>query len=206
MASESTAELSKWPFVLKAVFIKSSSTISDSPQTECAEIIFLGRSNVGKSSLLNMLTGHKELARTSSKPGKTRLFNHFLIEDKWLFTDVPGYGFARVSFKERELWNSRLNEYLLNKKQIKYCCLLVDINVPWQSSDLHVMSALQTLEKSWILILTKVDRLPKSKAKSIIQKKNQDIFEKFSPAPLIIPTSAKTKLNRSLILNTLFSS
>lgn len=160
---------------LKARFLKSSTRASDAPAPDKPEFIFIGRSNVGKSSLLNTLAGIKNLARVSSQPGKTKVINHYELNEAWYFTDVPGYGYARASLKERELWAAMINDYISSRPGIALVCLLIDISVPWQASDRLVMERLRAGGLNWMVIFTKYDKLPGSRAGAELIKRANEL-------------------------------
>lgn len=138
----------------------------------------MGRSNVGKSSLLNTLAGRKDLARTSSQPGKTKLLNHFEFNHAWYFTDVPGYGYARASLKERQTWAAMINNYLSERPNLALVCLLVDISVPWQASDQKVMEGLLNSGLNWMVIFTKYDKLPRSRAGAELRQREKELIDR----------------------------
>ncbi|NLA24500.1 MAG: YihA family ribosome biogenesis GTP-binding protein, partial [Bacteroidales bacterium] len=124
---------------MKAVFVKSSSNVSECPQEKLHEYAFIGRSNVGKSSLINMLTDNNKLAKTSSTPGKTQLINHFLIDDSWFLVDLPGYGFAKLSKTQIEVLRKIINSYLLNRSNLINIFVLVDSRHSPQKIDIDFM-------------------------------------------------------------------
>lgn len=177
MAAQSRSELRRWPLPLPARFLKSSTRASEAPPPDKPEFIFMGRSNVGKSSLLNALAGRKNLARISSQPGKTKLLNHFEFNHAWYFTDVPGYGYARASLKERQNWAAMINGYLNERPNLALVCLLVDISVPWQTSDKKVMEGLEQSGLNWMVVFTKYDKLPRSRAVAELRKREQELRE-----------------------------
>jgi len=159
------------------------------------EIAFLGRSNVGKSSLINALLGKKNLALTSSSPGKTRGINYFLVDKKYFFVDLPGYGFAKISKAERIKWQNLIESYLLKSKLLKILCLLIDSRrEEFMESDLQMIDWLQYHEKPFIILLTKTDKLSKNKMAHTL-KKYQDYF----PDNHVLPFSIKDK---KLIMDT----
>lgn len=148
-----------------------------------------------------MLVGRKGLARTSSQPGKTKTLNHYLVNHCWYFTDVPGYGYARSPIHERNRWMAALNQYLAERPNIASVCLLVDISVPWQKSDLLVMEGLSQSPLPWTLIFTKYDKLPKSRNRHIWQQRQQEAARFARSLPTSFPVSAPSGLNRDTILD-----
>ena len=142
-----------------AEFVKSSARYQDCPNDTRPEYAFIGRSNVGKSSLINMLTGRNKLAKISSKPGKTQLINHFLINEDWYLVDLPGYGWAKVSKTEKEKWKGMIDNYFLMRKNLVNVFLLVDARHEPQKNDLEFMMWLGTHQLPFALIFTKIDKL-----------------------------------------------
>jgi GTP-binding protein len=159
--------------VKSAKFVTSAPELSFCPDSTLPEICFAGRSNVGKSSLINALTNRKHLAKTSNVPGKTRAMNYFLIDDSWHLVDLPGYGYAKISKKEHERWGEALNTYLLKREQIDLVVLLVDIRHEPQRSDLDFMYWLGSHRIPFMLVLSKADKVGVTKqqaAKSNLEK------------------------------------
>ncbi|MHB2148115.1 ribosome biogenesis GTP-binding protein YihA/YsxC [Calditrichota bacterium LG25] len=152
------------------------------------EVAFLGRSNVGKSSLINAVLGKRNLALTSSSPGKTRGINYFLVDKKYFFVDLPGYGFAKISKSERLKWQKLIESYLLQSKLLKILCLLIDSRRDIMESDAQMVDWLQYQEKPFFIVLTKTDKLSKNQLRQVI-KKYQDYF----PDNHILPFSIKDK-------------
>lgn len=164
--------------IKEAIFIKSAPELTFCPESDLPEICFAGRSNVGKSSLINALTNRKGLAKTSNVPGKTRAMNYFLIDDSWHLVDLPGYGYAKISKKEQERWGVALNEYLLKRKQLQLVVLLVDIRHKPMQSDLEFMFWMASKEIPFILVLSKADKIGITKqqsAEAVLRKKIEDM-------------------------------
>jgi GTP-binding protein len=171
------------------------------PETNLPEYAFIGRSNVGKSSLINMLTGTRGLARTSNTPGKTRLINHFIIDSAWYLVDLPGYGFARVGKKDRAEWEAMIRHYLTNRANLVYIFLLIDVRLEPQQSDLSFMRWMAVKELPFVIVFTKADKLSKGKL-----GKSQEIYmdtlnEEWEELPPICITSSVDKVGRDFILN-----
>ena len=149
--------------IKSAKFVISNSEISKCPQSSIPEYAFIGRSNVGKSSLINMLTGRKQLAKTSGKPGKTQLINHFLINKNWHLVDLPGYGYARVSKKTKKEFQSYITSYFLERKQLINAFVLIDIRHEPQAIDMEFMEWMGTQQIPFSIIFTKADKLSENK-------------------------------------------
>lgn len=148
--------------IKNAEFIKSSAKLSGCPEDGRPEYAFIGRSNVGKSSLINMLTGRNKLAKISSRPGKTQLINHFLIDERWYLVDLPGYGWAKVSKVDKANWKVMIDEYLVRRKNLLNVFLLVDSRHEPQKNDLEFMMWLGQHQLPFSLIFTKIDKLGKT--------------------------------------------
>ena len=174
-----------------ADILLSAANKSHYPQDEIPEVALAGRSNVGKSSFINTLLNRKNLARTSGKPGKTQLLNFFNIDDKLRFVDVPGYGYARVSKKEREKWGRMIEEYLTSRENLKAVVSLVDFRHEPSADDVQMYEFLKYYEIPVILVATKADKIPRekwNKHESIIKKKLD-----FDPADTFIVFSSVTR-------------
>ncbi|ESU29410.1 engB protein [Flavobacterium limnosediminis JC2902] len=146
-----------------AEFIISNSEVSKCPKEPLPEYAFIGRSNVGKSSLINMLTNHKNLAKTSGRPGKTQLINHFKINSNWFLVDLPGYGYARVSKKTKEVFQKFITDYFETREQLVCAFVLVDIRHEAQKIDLEFITYLGETEVPFCIIFTKADKISKGK-------------------------------------------
>ena len=157
-----------------ADILLSATNKSHYPQDDIPEVALAGRSNVGKSSFINTMLNRKNLARTSGKPGKTQLLNFFNIDDKLRFVDVPGYGYARVSKKEREKWGKMIEEYLTSRENLKAVISLVDLRHEPSADDVQMYEFLKYYEIPVILVATKADKIPRgkwNKHESMIKKK-----------------------------------
>ena len=157
--------------IKEAKFLKSSANYENCPKPNMAEVAFIGRSNVGKSSLINMLTGIKNLAKTSSTPGKTQLINHYIVDEKWYLVDLPGYGFAKVPLSEKSKWEKMTWDYLLNRTNLMYVFVLIDIRIPPQKIDIEFVKKLGENDLPIKLVFTKAD-----KVKSLEGQKNINAF------------------------------
>ena len=151
-----------------AEFIISNSDVRKCPLERLPEYAFIGRSNVGKSSLINMLTNHKNLAKTSGKPGKTQLINHFKINSNWFLVDLPGYGYARVSKKTKEIFQEFITDYFEKREQLVCAFVLIDIRLEAQKIDLEFITYLGEIEIPFCIIFTKADKISKTKIDSHI--------------------------------------
>ena len=159
--------------VFKSEFIKSSSSYKDCPKNPIPEYAFVGRSNVGKSSLLNMLVNNKKLSKTSSKPGKTKLINHFMINQKFFLVDLPGYGWAKSSKSDREKWLKMTKSYLRKSSKLSLVFQLIDSRIEPQSSDIDFTLFLGINKIPLSIIFTKIDKIKKN-----IVEKNIDLYKK----------------------------
>ena len=154
--------------ITSAEFIISNSDVSKCPKEPLPEYAFIGRSNVGKSSLINMLTNHKSLAKTSGKPGKTQLINHFKINLNWFLVDLPGYGYARVSKKTKDTFQKFITDYFEKREQLVCAFVLIDVRLEAQKIDLEFINYLGEIEVPFCIIFTKADKISKTKIDSHI--------------------------------------
>jgi GTP-binding protein len=186
-------------------FVKSSSKATECPQNIYPEFAFIGRSNVGKSSLINTLTGSKKLAKISGIPGKTLLINHFLINNNWYLVDLPGFGYAKASKKEKRKIEEIISNYFYNRTHINLTYLLIDSRLKPQNIDIEFMLWLNENNLLFKLIFTKSDKLNKKEIE--INPKNYmiDLFEKTGIQPEYFISSSKTKLGREAILKDISS-
>ena len=182
-------------------FIKSSTSVNDCPQDDKSEIAFIGRSNVGKSSLINMLCKRKKLAKTSSTPGKTQLINLFDVEKKWRIVDLPGYGWARVSKTKKAEWEKFIAKYLLERPNLRCVLVLVDIRHSVQAIDLEFMTWLAGNDIDFALIFTKSDKLGKVQVAQTIAKYKKELLQGFSDFPTYCVTSSETSDGRKDVLS-----
>jgi len=186
--------------IKSAEFIVSNQEVSRCPESELPEYAFIGRSNVGKSSLINMLTNHKKLAKTSSTPGKTQLINHFLINDDWYLVDLPGYGFAKTSKKSREQWGQMIHQYLMKRKNLRCTFLLVDIRLEPQKIDLDFIEWMGINQLPFVIIFTKSDKLNKQNLIKNIELYKSTLSEKWAELPqFIVSSSVKTQGKEAIL-------
>ncbi len=184
--------------ISQATFLTSSPELAACPETNLSEVAFIGRSNVGKSSLLNMLTTRKELAKTSSRPGKTELINYFLIPPKTgHLVDLPGYGYARKSKERRDMFASLITEYISEREQLKHVFVLVDAMIPPQKIDLDFILWLADLGRPHSILFTKTDRLKKTALQKNTDRFRETLGAHYNPLPEMIRTSAKKGSGKS---------
>ncbi|MCE5174496.1 MAG: ribosome biogenesis GTP-binding protein YihA/YsxC [Bacteroidales bacterium] len=174
-----------------ATFIISNAKLSGCPQDGLSEYAFIGRSNVGKSSLINMLTGVKDLAKTSSKPGKTLLINHFLINQSWYIVDLPGYGFAKVGKKMREELHKLVTDYVLKREQLACLFVLIDSRHEAQQIDLDFLEFLGENEIPFAIVFTKTDKITQAELGSNIRKYKESLLETWEELPVMFQTSSE---------------
>ena len=155
---------------ITADFVISAEKLSQCPNTQLAEYPLLGRSNVGKSSFINALCNNKRLAKTSNTPGKTRLINYFNFSNKFMIADLPGYGYAKISKETQARWQKNLEEYLLNREQIKYLIQLIDSRHDIQKNDFQMREWVNAYDLPIITIATKIDYVPKNKVLNVLSK------------------------------------
>lgn len=184
-----------------AKFEISNSTVSKCPVSDKREYAFIGRSNVGKSSLINMLTGRKNLAHTSSTPGKTMLINHFLINGQWYIVDLPGYGFARRGKDSRDKLQKMIEGYILNREQMTNLFVLIDSRLDPQKIDLEFMSWLGENGVPFSIIFTKLDKMGPEAGRRNINKYTKTLHEQWEELPPIFLSSSIDGRGRDEILD-----
>jgi GTP-binding protein len=187
--------------IKEAVFVCSNTKADQCPKTELPEYAFIGRSNVGKSSLINMLTGQKKLAKTSSIPGKTQLINHFLINENWYLVDLPGYGWARVSKVSREKWGKMIRHYLQSRDNLACVFVLIDSRLEPQKIDLDFLQSLGEMQIPFVLVFTKADKQSATKTAQNIALFTNKMSESWEELPPVFTTSAEKKIGREEILS-----
>ena len=177
--------------IQSAKFIGAFPKTDDCPQTDLPEFAFIGRSNVGKSSLINLITGRKELAKVSQRPGKTQTINLFLIDEKWHLVDLPGYGYARVSKTTREVFSKMIKFYIANRPQLLSLFVLIDASIPPQKMDIEFVEWLGEMRIPFAILFTKMDKGKKLDNQSNIKKFKTKMLEKWTSLPPTIITSAE---------------
>ncbi len=171
------------------------------PDTRKPEYAFIGRSNVGKSSLINMLTGRPGLAKTSQHPGKTQQINHFIVNDTWYLVDLPGYGYAKVSQKERAKWEKMIRDYLLKRENLHCVFVLIDSRHEAQKSDLDFMRWLAENGVPFSILFTKTDKQSKTRTQTLVEAYKARLLEEWEELPPYFLTSAETRDGRDEALS-----
>ena len=186
--------------IKKAIFEKSSPNIENCPKGNLFEIAFIGRSNVGKSSILNMLLNKRSIAEVSKTPGKTKLINYFLINDSMYFVDLPGYGYAKLSKQNKFEISKITKSYFTDREQLKQIFLLIDVRHEIQKSDYNFMVFLKSLNKDFIIIFTKTDKIKDSLIEDHCKNYLQSIKNLYSKN-IYFKSSSKSKNGKEEILN-----
>lgn len=187
--------------VANAEFVVSNTNVEQCPKTKLPEYAFIGRSNVGKSSLINMLCNKKKLAKTSSRPGKTQLINHFLINKQWYLVDLPGYGYAKTSKAQKKTFQKFITDYLIKRKELISTFLLIDLRHKPQPLDLKYMRWLGKNLIPFSIIFTKADKLKEVEINEYILKYLNDIRKDWEEIPQHFITSSEKKIGKSELLN-----
>ncbi len=187
--------------ISSATFSISSPNYRKCPQDGRPEYAFIGRSNVGKSSLINMLTGVKGLAKTSGRPGKTQLINHFLINNEWYLVDLPGYGYARTSKSSREAWGTMIRDYFLHREQLTNTYVLVDSRLTPQRIDLEFIAFLGQNGVPLTIVFTKTDKEKQREVMGNIRAMKQALGELWEELPPMLLTSSATGYGRDALLD-----
>ena len=186
-----------------AEFVKSSQHFEQCPEPKLPEFAFIGRSNVGKSSLINMLVDKKDLAKTSSQPGKTQLINHFLINEEWYLVDLPGYGYAKTSMENRKKWRKMIEDYLLKRVNLLTVFVLIDSRLEPQKIDLEFINFLGENQVPITLIFTKTDKQSAKKTEESLKRFKETLSEYWEELPEIILTSSEKRVGREDVLETI---
>ena len=187
--------------IKSAEFVKSSPTFSDCPDRMLPEYAFIGRSNVGKSSLINHMTNRKNLAKTSSTPGKTQLINHFLIDDSWYLVDLPGYGWAQTSKKNKAVWKVMIENYLLQRPNLASVFVLIDSRHEPQKIDLTFIQWLGEQDIPFSIVFTKTDKLGSTQLQSNLANYKKVLKDTWEDLPPIFVTSSFSKTGGDKILD-----
>ena len=187
--------------ISEAKFAGSSTRVSEKPKQKLPEFAFIGRSNVGKSSLINMLCGNSKLAMTSSQPGKTRLVNHFLINNEWYLVDLPGYGYAKMSATDKKKLEDAIRNYLNFSEEMVLLFVLIDCRHDIMKTDMDFLDELGTSDIPFSIIFTKGDKLgPVARARQI-ERNKQILLDRWEELPPIFESSSETGLGKEEVLN-----
>ncbi len=187
--------------ITDAKFAGSCTRVSAKPKRRLPEFAFIGRSNVGKSSLINMLTGNSRLAMTSSTPGKTKLINHFIVNDSWYLVDLPGYGYARMSQKAREDLRLMINDYILGSEEMVCLFVLVDSRFDITKTDLDFIAGLGENGVPFSIIFTKCDKQSATATAAQIERNRQILLRDWEQLPPLFASSSEKKAGRDEILD-----
>lgn len=196
--------------IKSAEFVISNTNVAKCPSPTLPEYAFIGRSNVGKSSLINMLVNKKGLAKTSSKPGKTQLINHFIVNNSWFLVDLPGYGYAKVSETDRKKWDSFIKQYIKTRTNLMCMFVLVDSRIKAQKIDLEFMRWLGETGIPFVIVFTKADKLTSQKFITNIEDYKRQLLQEWEELPELFYSSSESKTGRKELLsfieqtNTLF--
>ena len=184
-----------------ATFIISNTDYKKCPAPDLPEYAFIGRSNVGKSSLINMLTNHSKLAKVSGRPGKTQLINHFKINENWYLVDLPGYGYAKVSKKNRNKWQQFIQQYIINRENLYCLFILIDSRLEPQNIDIEFINWVGKKEIPFSILFTKADKLTKNQLASNMATYKKELLKYWDELPTNFITSAVQKTGRNEILD-----
>lgn len=187
--------------IKEAKFVISNTDINLCPTDGKPEYAFIGRSNVGKSSLINMLTGHKGLAKTSSTPGKTQLINHFVINDDWYLVDLPGYGYAKTSKSNRSTWERFIADYLTKRETLINIFVLLDSRLEPQKIDIEFMTWCAEEQLPFSMVFTKIDKLSSSALQKNLAAYKKEMMKYWAEMPPVFTTSAESQFGRERVLN-----
>ncbi len=187
--------------IKSAQFVVSNSDYIKCPSPDIPEFAFIGRSNVGKSSLINMISGRKMLAKISGTPGKTRLINHFIINESWYLVDLPGYGFAKVSKSEHRKWEGMIRNYLLQRPNLVTTFILIDSRLEPQKADRDFLNWFGIKNLPFVIVFTKTDKLSKAQLSANIEQYKNALNEEWDELPVSVLTSATTGSGRDNVLD-----
>ena len=187
--------------IKEAAFVISNTEIEKCPTDGKLEYAFIGRSNVGKSSLINMLTNRNKLAKTSGRPGKTQLINHFIINDDWYLVDLPGYGYAKASKTSRATWEKFIVNYLTKREQLVNVFVLLDARLEPQKIDMEFMNWCGEKGIPFSMVFTKADKLSSTALQKNLAKYKKEMLKFWEELPPVFTTSATSKFGREKLLN-----
>lgn len=186
--------------IKSAEFISSVVSLSKCPPPVVPEYAFIGRSNVGKSSLINMLCQHNGLAKTSSTPGKTQTINHFLIDKQWYLADLPGFGYARVAKSKRKDWIGMISEYLKQRRNLLCTFILIDARIPPQDLDLAFMEFMAENELPFVMVFTKTDKISSNELQKGLAAYKKQLRQSWDELPQMFISSSETGVGRQELL------
>lgn len=186
--------------ITSAIFVCSNSDYKKCPEPTKAEFAFIGRSNVGKSSLINMLVSKKGLAKTSGTPGKTQLINHFIINEAWYLVDLPGYGYAKVSKTAKKKWEKMIDDYLNNRENLLNTFVLIDARLEPQEIDIEFINRLGNNQQPFTILFTKADKLTKNELSKNLAQYKKKLLDWWEELPVMFVTSAETGMGRNEVL------
>lgn len=187
--------------IKQAAFVVSNTQVAKCPTHKLPEYAFIGRSNVGKSSLINMLTNHKGLAKTSSKPGKTQLINHFLINKEWYLVDLPGYGYAKVSKQSKKTFQQFITDYFKKRRELVSAFVLVDIRHEPQKIDLEFMQWLGENAIPFAIVFTKADKLTEKQIQEHVTSYSEILLQQWEEMPPYFITSSENRMGKEDLLS-----
>jgi len=187
--------------IKSAIFAVSNTSPDKCPKGDLPEYAFIGRSNVGKSSLINMLTGNKGLAKTSASPGKTKLINHFLINEQWYLVDLPGYGYAKSSKTDRKSFATIITSYLTKRSNLVSTFVLIDCRLEPQTIDIDFINWMGSKQLPFSIVFTKADKLKTNELMRNVELFKKTLLTTWEELPLIIITSSEKKTGKENILN-----
>ena len=187
--------------IKQATFVVSNTQVAKCPTHKLPEYAFIGRSNVGKSSLINMLTNHKGLAKTSSKPGKTQLINHFLINKEWYLVDLPGYGYAKVSKQSKKTFQQFITDYFKKRRELVCAFVLVDIRHEPQKIDLEFMQWLGENAIPFAIVFTKADKLTEKQIQEHVASYSEILLQQWEEMPPYFITSSENRMGKEDLLS-----
>ncbi len=182
-------------------FVKSSSSVTQCPDGDRPEYAFIGRSNVGKSSLINMLSNNKGLAKTSSTPGKTQLINHFIVNNEWYLVDLPGYGYAKVPKTQRKAFKLLIDGYLKHRGNLMCLFVLVDVRHKAQKVDIEFINKIGEWGVPFVIVFTKADKLKPVEIEENVKKYKEDLLEYWEELPQMFVTSSTGKSGKEELIN-----
>ena len=187
--------------IKEAEYIGSFPSIRQCPKDQKPEYAFIGRSNVGKSSLINMLCNRRDLARVSNTPGKTQTLNYYLIDKSWYIVDLPGYGYAKISKKKRHEWERMIEGYLLHRQNLGCAFVLVDANIPPQLIDIEFINWMGKMSIPFVIVFTKTDRLKSNEKRKNIEAFNEELLKYWNELPQQFVTSSAKRVGGEMVLD-----